>query len=133
MDDDFDLSIDTNPSIHDHTNPSTHDHTDSSIYGCADPSAYNHTDYSGSDIPIHPPLSSNAQTELSSAVTSDSDLPAPKPVRQAGLLNFFSAIPADEAHAAWSKRKRDNRERDEEECAKIIHQEEEWRKAKCQK
>ena len=133
MDDDYDLSIDTDPSIHDHTNPSAHDHTDSSIHGYPDPSAYNHTNYSGSDISIHPPLSSNAQTELSSAVTSDSDLPPPKPVQQAGLLNFFSAIPADEAHAAWSKRKRDNRERDEEERAEIMQQEEEWREAKRQK
>ena len=76
-------------------------------------------------------------SEVSSAVTSDSDLPPPpskssKPVRQTGLLNFFSVIPGDEAHAAWGKRKRDNQEADEEKRAKVKHQEEEWKQENLQ-
>ena len=47
----------------------------------------------------------------------DSGLPPPpslslfkssKPVHQTGLQNFFSVIPADEAHAVWKEKKRKN-------------------------
>ena len=78
-------------------------------------------------------------SEVSSAVALDSDLPPPppppppppskssRPAQQTGLLNFFSVIPREEAHAIWGKRKRENQERDEEERAKILYQEEEWK------
>jgi hypothetical protein len=118
-------------------NSPTHGSTNSSIHD-SDPPAYSYTDYSDSDISPHLPPSTNAPTEASSAAASDSDLPhpplqPPKPPQQTGLLNFFSTVPADEVHAAWGKRKRDNRERDEEKCAKILCQEEEWRDEKHQK
>ena len=103
--------------------PSTPDHTNSPVY--------NHSDYSGSDIPPHLPLSSNMPTEVSSAIASDSDLPPP-PV-QTNLLKFFSAVPADEAYSTWAKRKRDIQERDKEEHVEVVRQQEEWREKKCQK
>ena len=127
--DDMDVSITDGLSVPDYTDSSIPDHTNSS--------AYHPSDYSGSDSAyLHQP--SNVPTEVSSAVTSDSDLPPPsfgsfKKTKQTGLLNFFSAIPADEAHAVWSKRKRDNQGRDEEERTEAKHQEEEWRETKRQK
>jgi len=134
----MDQFIIDDPSIHDHTDSSAHNHIDSSIHDWTNPSVYSHTDYSGSDISAYLPPSSNAATEVSSAVPSDSDLPPPplqstKPMQQTGLHNFFSVVPADEAHAAWGKRKRDNQGRDEEERAEIKCQEEEWREEKRQK
>jgi hypothetical protein len=96
-------------------------------YTSGNPPTYNydHSNYSNSDISTHPPPSSNAPTEISSAVASDSDLLLPqtkssKPIKQTGLLNFFSVILGDEAHAMWGKRKRVNLERDEEQCAETI-------------
>jgi len=96
---------------------------------------YDHSNHSYSDIATHPPPTSNAPTEVSSPVVSDSDLPPPqtqpsKPIQQTGLLNFFPIIPADEAYATWRKRKRDNLERDEEERAEIMQEEKEWREEK---
>ena len=64
---DLDPFVIDGPSIHDHNNSFIHEYTDPSIYG--------HADYSGSDISTYLPPSSNVQTEVSSAVTSDSDLP----------------------------------------------------------
>ena len=114
------------------------DHTDSSIYDQTNSSACDHPNYSGSDIAAYLPPTSNPPTEVSSAMTSDSDLPPPlphssKPSKQAGLLNYFSAIPSNEAHATWAKRKRDNQEGDKEKRAKLMQQEEEWREEKRQK
>jgi hypothetical protein len=131
-DDGQDTFITDNSPSHDSTDLSIHNHTDFSIYDSDPP------DYSDSDMSPHLPPSTNAPTEASSAAASDSDLPhsplhPPKPPRQTGLLNFFSTVPADEVHAVWGKRKRDNRERDEEKCAKIVRQEEEWRAEKRQK
>ena len=97
-----------------------------------DPPTPDHPGYSGSDTSAHLPPSSNIPTEVSSAVTSDSDLP-PLPNKQTGLLNFFSVVPGDEAYTVWAKRKRDNRGKDEEERAKVMHQEEELRESKHQK
>jgi hypothetical protein len=97
---------------------------------------YNHSNYSNSDITTHLPPSSNAPTEVSSAVASDSELLLPpktqssKPTKKPGLLNFFPVIPADEAHAAWGKRKRANFERDEEERAEIMRKEEKQKEEK---
>jgi len=123
-DDNLDMIITEDPSVPDHTDSSTHDHINLPVY--------NHSDYSGSDISAHLPPSSNLQTEVNSAVTSDSDLPPP-PVKQSNLLNFFSVVPTDEAYTTWAKRKRDNQERDEEKRAEVMHQQEEWREKKCQK
>ena len=104
-----------------------------------DDTSINHTDYSGSDYigsAMGPSLSPSSEmpTELSSAVVSDSDpppLPSSKSLKP-GLLNFFPTVPSDQAHATWSKRKRENQERDEEEHAETAHQEEEWRKERRQ-
>jgi len=54
-------------------------------------------------------------------------------MKQSNLLNFFCVVPTDEAYTIWAKRKRDNQEMDEEECAEVMHQQEEWREKKCQK
>lgn len=115
------------------TDDPVHDYA-SSIHNHTSPSAY----HSGSDISAHLPPSSHVSTGASSAVSSDLDVLPPssdflKPVQQTGLLNFFSIVPADEVHAAWGKRKRDNRERDEKEHAETMRQEEEWREEKRQK
>ena len=97
-----------------------------------DPSIPDHSGYSGSDTSAHLPPSSNIPTEVSSAVASDSDLP-PLPTKQTGLLNFFSVVPGAEAYTVWAKRKRENQGKDEEEHAKVMRQEEEWRESKRQK
>ena len=116
--------------------PSTYDYTDSSIHDHSEPSACDYTDQSGSGVGTHLPPSSGMPSEVSSAVASDSDLlPLPpskslKPIKQLGLSNFFTPISAGEAHAAWGKRKRGAQERDEEERAENMHQEEEWKKEK---
>lgn len=119
--------------------PATYDYTNSSAYDYSELSAYNHADQSGSDISGQLPLSSGVPSEVSSAVTSDSDLPPPppslpskslKPVQQTGLLNFFSVVPGHEAHATWGKNKRKNRERDEEERAEIRRDEEKRKQEK---
>jgi hypothetical protein len=96
---------------------------------------YDYSSYSNSDISTHPPPSSNAPTEISSAVASDSDLLPPqtkssKQIKQTGLLNFFPVIPGDEAHAMWGKRKRANLERDEEQRAETIRKEGKWKEQK---
>jgi hypothetical protein len=96
---------------------------------------YDYSSYSNSDISTHPPPSSNAPTEISSAVASDSDLLPPqtkssKPIKQTGLLNFFPVIPGDEAHAMWGKRKRANLERDGEQRAETIRKEGKWKEQK---
>lgn len=132
LDDDLDPISTDDPSIHNHTEDSTHDYISLS--------AQSHTDHSDSDISGYLPPPSGISSEVSSAVTSDSELsplpplPPPlkssKPVRQTGLLNFFPVIPGDEAHSAWGKRKRDNREKDEEERAQVMQQEEEWKQEK---
>jgi len=114
---------------------SAYEYTDSSIYGHTSLSVQDYTNYSGSDVSAHLPPSSGVPSEVSSAVTSDSDLPPPphkpaKPVRQTGLLNFYSVIPGGEAHAAWGKRKRDNQEKDEKERAEITLQEGRWKQKK---
>jgi len=116
--------------------PSTYDHTDSSIPNHTDLSTGNHTNNSGSDISTYFPPSSNAPSEVSSPVASDSDLPLlpppgpSKPVQQSGLLKIFPIVPAAEVHATWGKRKGDNHERDKEEHGKVLHQQEEWREEK---
>ena len=104
-------------------NLSTHDFSDnSSIYDYSEPSTYYNTEHPGPGISLDLPPSSGVSSGVSSGITSDSDLPPPpskpsKPVHQTGLLNFFSAIPADKAHATWSEKKRKNRDRDEEVAA----------------
>jgi biopolymer transport protein ExbD len=132
IDDNLDLITTDDPSAYEYTDSPIHDHTSLSVYG--------HTDYSGSDRSIHLPPSSGVPSEVSSAVTSDSDLPPPpppspppkssKPVQQTGLLNFFSAVPRDEVHAAWGKRKRDNWERDEEARIEVTRKQEKWKQEK---
>ena len=120
-------------STDDHTDPSGYDATNSSGYGYTDPSGYDHTDHSGSDLLTHPLLSSNVPTEVSSAVTSDSDLlhlprlKSSKQTQQSGLLNFFSVAPEEDSYSMWRKRKRDHQERDEEEQAKIMCWEKKWK------
>ena len=127
--------VDNNPDPVTTDDPSAYDYSDSFIHDHTSLSTYDHTNHSGSDISIYP-LSSGVPSEVSSAVASDSDLPPlppskpSKPVQQTGLLNFFSVIPGDEAHAAWGKRKRDNQERDKEERTRVMHQEEEWKQEK---
>lgn len=119
----------------------THDCSDSSIYVY---SGYN-TEHSGSGISLDYPPSSGISSGINSGATSDSDLPPPspppppsssskplKPVNQTGLLNFFSAIPTDGAHVAWSEKKRKNRDRDKEELAETKHRETQWRQHKLQ-
>lgn len=111
---------------------------DSDMIIVDDLSTYSGSDYTGSGLGVSLPPSSEMPTELSSAVVSDSDPPLPssskslKPVQQSGLLNFFPIIPADEAHTAWSKRKRDNQDRDEEERAEVTRQQEGWKEKKLQ-
>jgi len=126
-------------SIDDHTDLSGYDHTDPSGYDYTSPSGYDHTDYSGSDLATHPPPSSNAPSDVPSAVTSDSDLPhllqskSSKQTQQSGLLNFFSVVPAEDAYSLWKKRKRDNLERDEEQHAETVRQEKKWKEEKAEK
>lgn len=119
--------------------PAAYDYSDSSIHDNSELSAHDYTDQSVSGISAHFPPSSGMPSEVSSAVTSDSDLPplpspAPfkssKPAKQTGLLNFFPTVSAGEVHAAWGKRKRENQERDEKERAEVMRQEEEWKQEK---
>ena len=138
IDDHADLSgyDHTDLSGYDHTDPSGYDHTDPSGYDYTSPSGYDHTEYSGSDLATHPPPSSNAPSDVPSAVTSDSDLPQPgssKQAQQSGLLNFFSVVPAEDSYSMWRKRKRDNLERDEEERAETMRREEKWKEEKAEK
>jgi hypothetical protein len=117
--------------------PTTYDCTESSMCEYSEYSAYD-TNQSGSGLSIHLPPSSGVSSGISSVVTSDSDLPPPKPyksskqVNQTGLHNFFSVIPQGEAHAVWSEKKRKNRDRDEEEQIEIMRQEKEWKQEKLQ-
>lgn len=140
-DDDSDLMITDDPMIYPHSDSSAHDPADQSelsTYDLADQSdlsVYDYADQSGSGISTHPPPSSGIPSEVSSAVNSDSELPplslkSSKPMQQTGLLNFFSPIPADQAHAAWSEKKRKYRERDDEQRNKIMLQEEKWKEEK---
>ena len=54
-----------------------------------DPSTPDHPGYSGSDTSVHLPPSSNIPTEVSSAVTSDSDLP---PYQTKKLVSSTSSL-----------------------------------------
>ena len=111
-------------------------YTDLSIYDNSELSADEYTDQSDFGISTHLPPSSGVSSEVSSAVTSDSDLPpippsnSSKPAKKVGLFNFFTPISASEAHAVWKKRKRENQEKDEEERAEIERREEEWKQEK---
>ena len=67
QDNDLDLFITDDLPTQGHINPTVHDHSDSSIYNYSDPS--------GSGTSAQLPLSSNVQSEVSSAVASDLDLP----------------------------------------------------------
>jgi hypothetical protein len=136
-DDDFPMDEDVDPIIT--NNPTFHDITDSQTYDYSEPSAFNCTEQSGSGISAHPPPSSGGPSEVNSAVTSDSDLPPPPPlplfkpsksIKQTGLSSFFSTIPAEQANAAWGKRKRENREMEDEKRAKVKRREEEWKEEK---
>jgi hypothetical protein len=105
------------PSTNDHTSSSNHpsptsDFSTNSLLYNSSPSS----DLCNSPTD-HPP-SSAFPSEASSALPSDSELLLPsstKAVKQTGLLDFFSKIPAEELHSRWRKRKRDNEERDKEE------------------
>lgn len=71
-----------------------------------------------SSIDYPPP--SAFPSETSSALVSDSELLPPsstKATKQTDLHNFFSKVPAEEFHAGWRKRKRDNEQKDKEEHA----------------
>ena len=117
--------------------PSTHDCTESSICEYSEHFVDDDTNQSGSDLNYLPP-SSGISSGVSSAVTSDSDLPIPQPLKssvpvyQTGLHNFFSVIPADVAHTAWKAKKRKNRDKDEEERIEHMRQEEEWKQERLQ-
>lgn len=120
----------------------TDDCSDSSIFVYSEISTCYNTEYSGSGISLDYPPSSGVSSGVSSGATSDSDLPPPpssssskpsKPVPQIGLHNFFSTtLPAGKAHAAWSEKKRKNRDRDEEELAETKNRETEWKQHKLQ-
>lgn len=118
--------------------PSANDYSDSSLQHYSELSAHEYNNQSGSSGQLHFPPSSGVSSEVSPAITSDSDLPplpsfeSSKPVKQAGLLKFFSPIPTEEAHAIWSDRKRKYRERDEEEYAEILYQEQQHKQEKLQ-
>lgn len=119
----------------------THDCSDSSIHVYSEISTCYNTEYSGSGISLDYPPSSGISSGISSGATSDSDLPPPpppssskpsKPVNQPSLFKFFSTTPTDEPHAAWSEKKRKNRDRDDEELAETKRQETKWRQRKLQ-
>ena len=81
------------------------------LFFAGNTSANDYTDFSGSERATLSP-SSNAPTEASSAGTSDSELPhlphskPSAPTLQSVLLGFFAVVPADEAHTAvWRKRR----------------------------
>jgi len=59
--------------------PSTYEYTDSSIYGYTSLFVNDYTDYSGSDVSAHLPPSSGVPSEVSLAISSDSDLLPPSP------------------------------------------------------
>jgi hypothetical protein len=132
IDNNLDLITTDDPFAYEYTDSPIYDHTSLSIYG--------HTDYSGSDRSIHLPPSSGVPSEVNSAVTSDSDLPpsppppslpkSSKPIQQTGLLNFFSAIPRDEVHAAWGKQKRDNQKGDRGAHIEVAHKQAKWKQEK---
>ena len=115
------------------------DHTDHSGHDCPNHFLHSHTDCSGFDSVTYPPPSSNAPTDISSAVTSDSELlhlPQPRSSKlkqQSGLLNFFSVAPAENSYSIWRKRKRDNQERDGKEHAETTCQEKEWKEEEAEK
>jgi hypothetical protein len=117
--------------------PTTYDYTDSSIYDNSELSGCEYTDQSGPGISSHLPPSSGVASEVSSAVTSDSDLPpvppfkSSKPTQKSSLLNYFAPTSAAEAHAVWGKRKRENQDRDEEKHAEVRRKEEKWKQKKA--
>lgn len=142
-DDDLDPMVTDDLITHDHSDSSIYYQSEFSVYDLADQSelsAHDYTDHSGSGISAYLPPSSGAPSEVSSDVASESDLPPPqlpaasksssKPKQQTGLQDFFPTMPADEVHAAWSERKRKNREKDEENRAEVEYKEGKWKERK---
>lgn len=123
----FDSNNPPTPPTHDHSSsldfPS---HIPSPLTECLLNSPPSSPDFQGS--PIDLPPTSAFPSETTSAVASDSEIPAlpsAKAKQQTGLHDFFQKVPSEQLFASWRKRKRDNEERDKEEYLERKKNEEE--------